>query len=125
MKYIIEVDEIAPSLNIVINKAKIHWAVYASMKKAWKKLINDKINPNWKPFLAPVTVTITLYFNDKRKRDIDNYCTAAKFALDALTKKDNPDKFLIPDDNENWITDVRIRLRKADKKYTKIEIEGE
>jgi Holliday junction resolvase RusA-like endonuclease len=122
MEYKITVHDIAPSLNIVINKAKRHWAIYASMKKAWKKLINDAINPNWYPFLVPVTVTITLFFDDKRARDIDNYITAAKFCCDGLTKKENPEKFLIPDDNENWVKDVTIRLRKGEPKRTEIVI---
>lgn len=120
MEYTITLNEIPPNLNEIIFKAKRHWAIYATMKKAWKKLVNDCINPNWLPFLTPIVVEVTFYFNDKRSRDIDNMAGAVKLLLDGFTKKENPNKFLIPDDNENWIKDVHIKLRKGSERKTVI-----
>lgn len=121
MKYVINVEEIPPSLNRVIFVAKKHWSIYAGMKKSWKKLINDKLNPNWLPFENKVNVVITYYFADNRKRDPDNY--TAKFILDGLTKKDNPDKFILYDDSNAWISSVTIKIRKGETKYTNIVVQ--
>jgi len=103
-----------PSLNTLINYAKRHWGAYAGIKKQWKKKVNDCINPNWNAFMKPVHIDIILYFTDKRKRDLDNY--APKLLFDGLTKKDNPDKFLIYDDSSNWIKSYRVMMQfQADK----------
>jgi Holliday junction resolvase RusA-like endonuclease len=121
MKYKIKInDEIPPSLNKVIFVAKKHHMIYAGMKKAWKKKINDMINPNWIPFIKPVKIKIVYSFNDNRRRDIDNY--TAKFLLDGLTKENNPNKFLIPDDNMDWIKDVSIKCIRGKTKYTELII---
>lgn len=123
MKYIINIDDVPPNLNAIIFKAKRHWGIYASMKKAWKNTVNKSIDQKWVPFFKPVTISITYFFEDKRTRDIDNY--TAKFIMDGLTKKDNPDKYLIQDDSEKFVTDVHIRLRKNTIRHTVIEITDE
>ena len=123
MKRTLTIYDVPPSLNTLINVAKRHWGAYASLKKTWKKYVNSAINPNWQPFIEPVVIEITYCFEDNRKRDLDNY--VPKLLFDGLTKKENPDKFLLYDDTTNWIVSYSVKIKYGcDKKQTKMVIKN-
>lgn len=74
---------------------------YYQLKQQWLK----------KPLLGDITLLVTLYFGDKRVRDIDNY---NKILLDACTG------ILWQDDKQ--IHDLRI-LKRYDKSNPRIELD--
>ena len=76
------VPEIPPSNNKYIGR-EARWA-YQAEKKRWAQLIAVYCRPKPEAPLRGVTVRITYYFADNRRRDPDNY--APKFILDGLVR---------------------------------------
>lgn len=76
------VPEIPPSNNKYIGR-EARFA-YQAEKKRWAQLIAVCCRPRPEEPLRGVTVRITYYFADNRRRDPDNY--APKFILDGLVR---------------------------------------
>lgn len=87
------------------------------MKKAWAAKIAQVVRHAGSPRLAgPVAVAVTTYFENKRRRDIDNY--APKFILDGLVEAG-----VIPGDDSETVAALVVVLRvDAHRPRTEIEI---
>lgn len=110
IKYII--PEIPPSNNKYIGR-DVRWA-YRDVKKQWETRVAYTCIPRPKQPLQNVTVKLTYYFPDKRRRDPDNY--SGKMILDGLTKAG-----ILADDSFGCI-DLILRGR-YDKTHPRTEIE--
>lgn len=102
-----------PSLN---TWTKWHWGKVDSVKKEWKEEIGWKAKKYNEPQLVNALVEIEYYFDNKHRRDKDNY--TPKFILDGLTKAgiiadDNTDNIFlnwkILYDKENPRTVIKIK----------------
>ena len=79
---IITIPGIPPSLN---QWSRMHWAKAARLKKQWEQDVYfASYNTKPKQSIRYAKVTITFYFKDRRRRDMDNY--TPKFLMDGLVK---------------------------------------
>ena len=104
-----------PSLNVWTNW---HWAKKDREKKEWEKEIGWLCKKFDEPQLENAMVEIIYYFDNKHRRDKDNY--SPKFIMDSLTKAgiiadDNTDNIFlnwkIKYDKENPRTEIKIKER--------------
>ena len=73
-----------PTENEIIDKAKIHWAVYSRMKKTYTSLVAYYAEKQHIPFFEAVELEITYYRKDRRY-DPDNFSAGGrKMLLDGL-----------------------------------------
>lgn len=93
MRFVI--PAVPPSNNQFIGR-NMRWQ-YQDVKKRWAELIWLCCRPRPNEPLKGVTVHITYYFPDRRRRDPDNY--SGKMILDGLTKSN-----IIADDSFDCIT---------------------
>lgn len=77
-----EIPAIPPSNNRFIGRT--NYREYQRIKKQWAELIAFLCRPRPKEPLSGVTVKISYYFPDNRRRDCDNY--SGKMILDGLVK---------------------------------------
>lgn len=75
-----EIPAIPPSNNRFIGRT--NYREYQRIKKQWAELIALLCRPRPKEPLSGVTVKISYYFPDNRRRDPDNY--SGKMILDGL-----------------------------------------
>jgi Holliday junction resolvase RusA-like endonuclease len=103
-----------PGLNEIIDAAKSHFGVYATMKEThtdavcWMAKQAPKLT-------RPVEATITWYAKDKR-RDPDNVMAGQKFIFDGLVKAG-----VIPNDTWRYIKGIAHRFE-IDRKNPRIEV---
>lgn len=91
----IAIPKTPPSLNTWLSK---HWRVRDREKKQWSFEINSECHCWGLPKCDRIKATVYFRFNDKRKRDHDNYVSTLSKALgDAL----RPD-FLEDDDSSRF-----------------------
>lgn len=110
MKYTI--PEIPPSNNKFKGRQN-HWE-YRTLKKEWEQKINVFCRPKPNQPIQKSKVTITYYFNSKRRHDPDNY--NGVMILDGLVKSG-----ILQDDSFDCI---ELNLRgDYDKKEPRTEIE--
>jgi crossover junction endodeoxyribonuclease RusA len=114
LKFII--NKLPPSLNVMYRKSK-YGAIYKTLKaRQYIDLVHQTIkeqNENIEILNCNVKVTIIMYQNDKRKRDIDNIL---KVLLDAMNN------IIYVDDSQ--ITELHIK-KVCSTEINKIEIEIE
>ncbi len=113
----ITVPNIPPSNNEFMGNSH-SFRVYQERKEEWHWLVKAAIRERpVRPF-AKATVTITYFFPDRRRRDLDNY--SGKFILDALVKEG-----IIADDNFFVINlQLKAEIDRA-RVRTEIMVEGE
>jgi crossover junction endodeoxyribonuclease RusA len=112
LKFVI--NKLPPSLNVMYRKSK-YGAIYKTkLAKEYMELVHQTIkeqNENIEILNCNVKVTIIMYQNDKRKRDIDNIL---KVLLDAMNN------IIYIDDSQ--ITELHIK-KVCSTENNKIEIE--
>lgn len=110
--FVYTIPEIPPTLNKFLGREN-SWE-YRNTKAEWLKKISLCCTPKPRKPLEKAVVTLFFHFEDKRRRDLDNYL---KFVLDGLTAAG-----IIRDDN---FETIELRLKGvADKKgITEIIIE--
>jgi len=97
-----------------------HYRVLAKAKKNVEKIIFLKLRGAPK-IAAPAKVTITLWKEGKRRRDLSNVCSIAdKFALDAIVKCN-----IIEDDNCQVVPFVEYIYGGIDRENPRIHIKLE
>ncbi len=95
-----------PGLNEYTYACRSSWQKGAKMKADIEKQISIAVGiaKNQKqlfPVKKPVYVDF-IWFEDTRKRDVDNIISAKKYILDVLQKSG-----ILPNDNRNWVINVR------------------
>lgn len=80
----ITVHEIPPSNNKYLGNSR-SFQVYRREKERWHWLIKAAVQDKPKKPLEKAMVQITYFFQDRRRRDPDNY--SGKFILDPLVKE--------------------------------------
>jgi hypothetical protein len=104
-------------LNEIVLAARSNMFAGASQKKKETRRCMQAIQACQIPvFNRPVEVVFRWFEKDLR-RDPDNICAGAKFALDALVELGR-----IPDDSRRWISGISHEFPPADKKAPRIEI---
>lgn len=107
-------------LNEIIQTARYNRFAGASQKKKETKKCQWAIiaaGASVPSFQSPVCVSFR-WFERDLKRDPDNVCVGAKFALDALVELGR-----IPDDSRRWVKGISHDFPDPDKKNPRIEVE--
>jgi len=110
-KVVIVVPGVPPSLN-----EWMRWHPYARYQRSqeWKQKVAWVCAAGQvKSFVRPVTITLTYFFPDRRRRDFDNY--SGKFILDGLRPQ------VIPDDCSEVVKELVIRFA-HDPKDPRVEV---
>lgn len=89
-----------------------HWATRLEMVNRIHAIVRSVIDPDVDPFLVPVAVTLTAYF-DKNPMDPDNI--PAKIYLDGIRP------WIILDDSPRYVHSVTTASR-VDRKRPRVEI---
>ncbi len=76
----IEIDSTPPTVNQAYKKYR-NRVVLSNRAKEFKRHVFDLLPEGYNMLKGPVKLDITLYFKDRRKRDIDNYL---KILLDSM-----------------------------------------
>lgn len=76
-----------PDFNLIVGKAKRHWAQYSALKRKYTTLVkllakSEGLRPVQR---YPVVIEMDWYCRNRR-RDPDNVCCAKKFILDGLVE---------------------------------------
>lgn len=97
----LRVNELPPTLNKLNN---IHYMQRAKMKEHWCSLVAHACRDyNIQP-IERASITLELYFPDKRRRDLDNYGGLGfKFAIDGLVSAG-----ILTDDSVNEVVELRL-----------------
>jgi Holliday junction resolvase RusA-like endonuclease len=106
-----------PGLNEIIDAAKSHFGVYATMKETYTDAVHWMVKQAPK-LTRPVEATITWYAKDKR-RDPDNVMAGQKFIFDGLVKAG-----VIPNDTWRYIKGITHRFE-IDRKNPRVEVRVE
>lgn len=94
-----------------------HYRILAEAKIKFDMVMSEQVMKL--PVMEKVELTYTVYFEDKRGRDIDNYCSiVGKFFSDCLVKAGK-----IPDDNFNYLQKITFLFGGIDKNYPRVEID--
>jgi len=95
----------------------LHHQVSSRLKRDFATYI---LQFKFKKYDKPVKIHYTLYFKDKRKRDLMNFVAVVdKFALDALVSRG-----VLQDDNYKYVIGYTVRYGgKMEENYIKMEIE--
>ena len=100
----------------------LHWATLAKAKKDYHEEVKNFVESL--PKYNKLTIHYTLYFGNKRKRDIDNFTWALhKFLMDAMVEHG-----AIKDDHNEIVTGFSSHFGGYDdnkEDYVILEIEGE
>jgi len=104
------------SLNVFRN---LHHYSKNKVKQDYADIVREfvKTLPKYKK----IQPKYTLYFNNNRKRDLDNYTFPIhKFLMDTLVEED-----VLEDDNYDYVTGFSTKFGGIDENYVMIEIRGE
>jgi len=104
------------SLNVFRN---LHHYSKNKVKQDYADLVREfvKTLPKYKK----IQPKYTLYFNNNRKRDLDNYTFPIhKFLMDTLVEEG-----VLEDDNYDYVTGFSTKFGGIDENYVMIEIRGE
>lgn len=95
------IPELPPTLNALNN---MHHMTRAKMKGHWSDMVRTACRVyNIKP-IKRASITMELYFPDRRRRDLDNYSGLGfKFLLDGLVENG-----ILPDDSISEVVELRI-----------------
>jgi len=109
--------ELLVSLN---NFFPMHYIAKNNTKQAYHKVVEDWASEL--PEFKTIQVSYTLYFNNKRKKDLDNYTFPMhKFLMDALVENG-----VIDDDNYEYVTAITTKFGGLrEKNCVIVEIKGE
>lgn len=106
-----------PGLNDYISALNSNrYAGNAMKQKETSRVMSLAMNSELPSFTEPVKIRIT-WFEQTRKRDIDNVCFAQKFILDGLVRAG-----IIHDDSQKYVFGIIHRFT-HDKYNPRIEIE--
>ena len=94
-----------PTLNDYRN---FNWREHSNHKTVWEREIALELR-NQKIRSIPHPCILTVVQRTKRKRDNENCVVAAKYFQDTIVAME-----LIPDDNPDFITELRLRWSKAE-----------
>ena len=111
----IVIQYLQPTLNILL---RIHWTKFQKEQEMFNVLVHKYYieNYNGDNFRGgKVKIIHTLYFKDRKKRDLSNY--GQKMIDDSLVREG-----IIDDDNSNVIIEETVRIR-YDKKLPRTETE--
>jgi len=101
--WILNIPMVPPSANVYIRQ---HWATRAKLRDEWHLAVWALCNEARVTPLDKCTINCTIYFRDKRKRDLDNFeFTLKKLIQDALVRIG-----IIPDDTPDHITWKNVSL---------------
>jgi hypothetical protein len=102
------------------NWLPMHYIVKNNVKKAYHKVAEEWIKTL--PKYKTLTPHYTLYFKDKRKKDIDNYTFPLhKFLMDAMVEYG-----ALEDDNYDYVTGMSTSFGGVDgENYVVVELVGE
>ncbi len=102
--WILDIAELPPSANTYL---RMHYRKRNDLLGRWKFNIRNKATELEIPQLEWVDISIVLYFQDRRRRDQDNFTfTAYKLVLDSLKKNRYDESWpgVIPDDSPEYVT---------------------
>ena len=100
------------------NYRNTHYRLLNNAKKAYHKEVYKLLGTKRKRFKKPVTITYTVYFKDKRTRDIMNTISVVdKFVCDALVMSGT-----ITDDSYKFVTKVIGKFGKLDSENPRVEV---
>lgn len=118
-KEINSIKIIVPVLQLTFNKIiRQHWTKYQKEQKVFDMLVHKYYTENYQGenFRGrKVKIIHTLYFKDRKKRDLSNY--GQKMMDDSLVREG-----IIDDDNSNVIIEESVKIR-WDKNNSRIETE--
>lgn len=86
--------------------------------KSWELMAVTELRKQFQGYVVtnyPITVTITFYYDNKRRHDIDN---SASTVLDAMSLAG-----IIEDDNVNFVNQLVLKYGGLDKEDPRCEIE--
>ena len=97
---------------------RLHWAQVAMAKAGYRAVCSwvTKAAIGRKTFTAPVTISITMYPPDRRRRDDDNVISSFKSGRDGVADA-------IKIDDADWITTYRVEKEPLNKVVIEIETE--
>ena len=78
---------------------RLHWTKKSSLTKEWRTTAGWCARTNKTPAFAYATITMTLHFADRRRRDVHNYYPTAKALIDGLV-----DAGVLQDDDDSHLT---------------------
>jgi len=94
-----------------------HYRILAEAKINFDLIMREEVMKL--PVMKKVELTFTVYFKDRRGRDVNNYCSVIeKFTADCLVKAGK-----IPDDNFNYLQKTTFLFGGIDKENPRCEIE--
>ena len=106
LKGIVEINVKFPGMNDMIAAAKIHWAVYAKMKKDFTHIVCREAKfAEVGEIKNKCTIIVDWHEPEKGRRDPDNVFAAKKFIFDGLV-----DAGVLPNDNFNWVAGARDNI---------------
>ncbi|PCJ24109.1 MAG: endodeoxyribonuclease RusA [SAR86 cluster bacterium] len=99
---------------------RIHWAQLARAKKGYRGdcALFTRMAIGRKTFTAPVTISITMYPPDRRRRDDDNAIASFKAGRDGVADA-------IKVDDADWDTTYRVEKEPLNKVVIEIKTEQE
>lgn len=96
-----QINDLPATLNKLNN---LHFIQRARMKEAWEVLVSDACREYGIKPVKRVSVTLALFFPDKRRRDLDNYGGLGfKFVCDGLVKCG-----VLVDDSVDEVVELRV-----------------
>ena len=102
----VEINVKFPGMNEMIAAAKVHWAVYAKMKKDFTAIVYRETIRAEVGKIKNKCIIITDWHEPKKgRRDPDNVFAAKKFIFDGLV-----DAGVLPNDNFNWVAGARDNI---------------
>ena len=109
--------ELMVSLN---NFFPMHYIQKNNVKQAYHKAVKEWVMTL--PKYKTIQPNYVIYFNNKRKKDLDNYTFPMhKFLMDALVENK-----IIEDDNYDYVTKITTEFGGLDtENYVVVEIKGE
>jgi len=109
--------ELMVSLN---NFFPMHYIQKNNVKQAYHQIVKEWVMTL--PKYKTIQPSYVIYFNNKRKKDLDNYTFPMhKFLMDALVENK-----IIEDDNYEYVTKITTKFGGLDtENYVVVEIKGE
>ena len=113
--YSLEIDEQVPSLN---EMKKWHWSIWSAYMHRWSMFVlEQKTKKKYPRIKGYVTIEIIFVFDNKHKKDWDNYVAGTKGLMDGLKHH------LIDDDNMDVIRDIHYKKTYGATAQTRVLIE--
>lgn len=95
--------KLPPTLNEMNN---VHYMKRAKMKEEWEELVIRACRENGIRPMGRASITLELWFPDKRRRDLDNYGGFGfKWILDGLVKAG-----VLKDDSTDYVGELGVRF---------------